>query len=107
VALSLAYQGLSILLIALIGWMLSLPIPLHYYLAFVPAIALATMIPISVGGLGAVQVAYVYFFGLAGIEPASALTVSLVIVAVGLLLGAAGAGVLIYDQGVGKPARTS
>ncbi len=52
-------------------------LPFLYLLLFNPLIAFALLIPLSVGGLGIGQSAYVFFFGLAGIAPAPALAVSL------------------------------
>lgn len=52
-------------------------LPFLYLLLFNPLIAFALLIPLSVGGLGIGQSAYVFFFGLVGIAPALALAVSL------------------------------
>ncbi len=65
--------------------------PFPYLLLLNPLIAFALLIPLSVGGLGIGQSAYVFFFGLVGIAPATALAISLlhqVIVYVGSLPGA-------------------
>jgi uncharacterized protein (TIRG00374 family) len=40
-------------------------------------ISLVTMVPITIGGLGTVQAADIYLFGLLGIDPATALAISL------------------------------
>lgn len=66
-------------------------VSLLYLLLLNPLIAFALLIPLSVGGLGIGQSAYVFFFGLVGISPTVALAVSLlhqVIVYVASLPGA-------------------
>ncbi|MFB0546730.1 MAG: lysylphosphatidylglycerol synthase transmembrane domain-containing protein [Anaerolineae bacterium] len=53
--------------------------PLLYIFLFNPLIAFVLLIPISVGGLGVGQGAYVFFFGLAGVSEHLSLSVSLVL----------------------------
>ncbi len=65
--------------------------PFMYVLLLNPLIAFALLIPLSVGGLGIGQSAYVFFYGLVGIAPATALAISLlhqIIVYAGSLPGA-------------------
>lgn len=52
-------------------------IPLLYIFLFNPLIAFVLLVPISIGGLGVGQGAYVVFFGLAGVPEHLALSVSL------------------------------
>jgi glycosyltransferase 2 family protein len=53
-------------------------LPLIYIFVFNPIIAFVLLIPISVGGLGVSQSAYVFFYGLVGIAEPFALTLSLI-----------------------------
>lgn len=53
-------------------------IPLLYIFLFNPLIAFVLLIPISVGGLGVGQGAYVFFFGLVGVSEHLSLSVSLI-----------------------------
>ena len=52
-------------------------VPFIYLVLFNPLIAFALLIPLSVGGLGIGQSAYVFFFGLIGVSSALALAISL------------------------------
>jgi uncharacterized protein (TIRG00374 family) len=53
-------------------------VPLLYIFLFNPLIAFVLLVPISVGGLGVGQGAYVFFFGLVGVPEHLALSVSLI-----------------------------
>ncbi len=86
-----AYRALSIavliswgvlLLTSLENWFLAealrpAAVPFLYVLLFNPLIAFALLIPLSLGGLGIGQSAYVFFYGLVGIPEALAFTLSL------------------------------
>ncbi len=52
-------------------------VPFLYLVLFNPLIAFALLVPLSIGGLGIGQSAYVFFFGLIGIPPALSLAISL------------------------------
>ncbi len=80
-ALILAF-GIQFLRVAEIlfgAWALNLEPPLISLLIFVPVIVFIQLLPISVGGLGARETAFVYFFGLMGVSTESAFTLSLFI----------------------------
>ncbi len=53
-------------------------IPYGYFAAFVPMILLIALLPISIGGLGVRENAYVYCFGQVGMAPVLAFSVSIV-----------------------------
>jgi uncharacterized membrane protein YbhN (UPF0104 family) len=55
--------------------------PLHVLL-FTPLIAFVLLIPISVGGIGLNQSAYVFFFGLVGVPEERSLALSLIMQAI-------------------------
>jgi hypothetical protein len=67
----------------------------------VPAIVLVTYIPLTPGGLGQREAAFVHFFALARIEPAAAMAASLLFFAVMLALSLAGGLVLAYERARG------
>ena len=58
--------------------------------AVLPAALLVAMIPVSLGSLGLAEGAYVFYFGLVGMDPALTLVMSLLLRAKILLLGSAG-----------------
>jgi uncharacterized membrane protein YbhN (UPF0104 family) len=76
-AISLAFQTLLVVLVYLVGVALHLSVPLVQFLIFIPIINVISMLPISLGGLGVREGGAIYFFGKAGVDPASALTLSL------------------------------
>jgi uncharacterized protein (TIRG00374 family) len=75
-----------VLLTALVQWFISLalglPIPFFYFLLFNPLIAFVLIVPISVNGIGLKEMAFVFFFGLVGVEREQAFSISLVFHAV-------------------------
>jgi hypothetical protein len=58
--------------------------PLLYF-AFVPVILLIMLLPITVNGLGTSQLAFVWFFGQAGVPQSAAFALSILFVALGVV----------------------
>ena len=56
---------------------MGIPIDLIYFLLFLPAVTLVSLIPLSLGGLGIREASLVVLFGAAGIPPAEVVSVSL------------------------------
>lgn len=52
-------------------------IPIIYHLAFVPIIQIISLIPVTISGFGIREGAFVHFYGLIGIEPTVAFSVSI------------------------------
>ncbi len=52
-------------------------IPVIYHLAFVPVIQIISLIPLTISGFGIREGAFVHFYGLIGIEPTVAFSVSI------------------------------
>ncbi|MEZ4769768.1 MAG: lysylphosphatidylglycerol synthase transmembrane domain-containing protein [Caldilineales bacterium] len=77
-AFAIALVGL--MLTNLVNWLLfhatGADVPLAYVMLFNPLIALVLLVPISVGGLGVIQRAYPFFYGMAGVPAAQAVAVS-------------------------------
>ncbi|MBI4240700.1 MAG: flippase-like domain-containing protein [Candidatus Rokubacteria bacterium] len=92
--LSVLFQCWVIMANFVISWSLRFDIPLWQFVAFMPLIAIINLFPLTFNGLGVLQVAYVYFFGLGGVEPSKALTLSVVVVLGSFLL--AGLGGLLF-----------
>ena len=88
--ISLAFQTLLVLLVFLVAAALHLPVAFGQFLIFVPILNVLSMLPISLGGLGVREGGAVILLGKVGVEPAGALTLSLLwfaIVAVASLPG--------------------
>lgn len=70
----------------------------------VPAVTLATFIPITPAGLGQREVAFVSFFGLVGVRGAGVVSASLLMLAVNVTVGALG-GALLAAEHLGAATR--
>jgi uncharacterized protein (TIRG00374 family) len=75
--------------------------PLLYF-AFVPLILLIMLLPITVNGLGTSQLAFVWFFGQAGVSESAAFALSVLFVALGIVGNLPG-GVLYATNAGGLP----
>lgn len=87
---SLLYQVVGIYLHYLIGRSLGIDIALHYYFIYVPIIMAITLLPVSVGGLGTRELAFVAFFTPLGASNAEALSLSLLMFVLGLAIALVG-----------------
>jgi uncharacterized protein (TIRG00374 family) len=90
--LTLPVQGGLILIYYLLARAVGLQIPLEFFILFEPLVVLASMLPISVAGLGVREGMAVYLLGKIGVAPAAALNVSLsffLLMALGSLPGGA------------------
>jgi uncharacterized membrane protein YbhN (UPF0104 family) len=87
-ALSFSLQALGMGAVALLGAGINIHLPLSFYFASLPLIGIITLIPVSFNGIGVREGAFVYFFGLKGIEaePAFGLGLLFFSVQVGLSL---------------------
>lgn len=83
--LSVGVQGLRILQAYLLSEAMELETPLLYFLCFIPPILVVTMLPISVGGWGTTNVAYVALFSQVGMDPDGAFVLSVLILALGVV----------------------
>ena len=86
VALGLLSQLLGISVAFTAARALGLQITVLPFLIFVPLIQVLTMIPVSFGGLGVREGAYVYFLAPFGVGPSEALSISLFSFAVSMTL---------------------
>jgi len=86
--LSFSLQALGMGAVALLGAGINIHLPLSFYFASLPLIGIITLIPVSFNGIGVREGAFVYFFGLKGIEaePAFGLGLLFFSVQVGLSL---------------------
>ena len=83
--LSVGVQGLRVLQAYLLSEAMDLETPIIYFLCFIPPILVVTMLPISVGGWGTTNVAYVALFSQVGMDPDGAFVLSVLILALGVI----------------------
>ena len=83
--MSVGVQLLRVLQAYLLSESMSLETPAIYFLCFVPPILVVTMLPISVGGWGTANVAYVALFSQVGMDPDGAFVLSVLILALGVV----------------------
>lgn len=93
-ASSVAVQILRVLQAYCLGRALGIPAALSTYFAFIPAILLIMLLPITINGLGTSQAAFVWFFAKAGVAQAAAFTLSVLFVGLQIIGNLPGA--LIY-----------
>ena len=77
IVLSAGIQLVSFIAIFFIGLAIGAPTALKHYLVFLPIIAVVTMLPVSVGGLGVRESALVAFFVPVGLTPEQSVTLGL------------------------------
>jgi uncharacterized membrane protein YbhN (UPF0104 family) len=75
-AQSLLVQVANVVLVWLIGRGLGLPVPLAYYGVFVPLVALLTLLPVSVNGMGLRELGTVLLLAPLGVSTENAVTLS-------------------------------
>ena len=98
-AVSFVFNLQLVLVNYCLGLALHINLPFVYYLLFVPIVSFVLSLPISWGGLGARETAYVLLFTSVGVLSDQALALSLAFYAVNLLTGAVG-GVLYLMSGI-------
>ncbi len=75
--LSFSLQVLGMGAVAVLGAGIGIKLPLAFYFASVPMVALIMIIPISFNGIGVREGAFVYLLGLKGIQPEPAFSLGL------------------------------
>jgi uncharacterized membrane protein YbhN (UPF0104 family) len=75
--LSFFLQALGMVAVALLGAGIGIQIPVAFYFATLPMVAIITMVPISFSGIGVREGAFVYFLGLKGIDPETAFSLGI------------------------------
>ena len=100
--LSGVLQALIIVTYYLIGTSLNLGVPLGYFFLYVPLITVMAMLPVSVAGLGVREGGVVYFFAKVGVEPAVALSMSLVWFSLTLAVSSLGGLAFLLDTHAAK-----
>jgi uncharacterized membrane protein YbhN (UPF0104 family) len=101
---SVAVQVLRIVQAYFLGAGLGIAAPLSAYFAFIPLILLVMLLPVTINGIGTSQVAFVWFFGRAGVTPADAFALSVLFVALGLVGNLPGALLYVWRRPPGPTA---
>ena len=86
--ISVAVQGARILYFYFLGLSIGTTVSIGWFCILSPPIILITFIPISIGGLGTREGAFVYFFSLVGMEGAEAFTISILSYVMTIVSGA-------------------
>ncbi len=73
----LLVQMLTILNVFILFRAMDIQKPLIFFIAIIPIIQIISLIPITISGFGVRESAFIYFFGLLGIEPSISFTVSI------------------------------
>jgi glycosyltransferase 2 family protein len=94
VLLSVAFQIAGVVAVYFIGLAVGAGISVVYYVLLLPLIWLWMTLPITINGLGVRETAFVFYFGLVGMAPETAFTISTLVFAQTLLTGLL-AGVLL------------
>jgi uncharacterized protein (TIRG00374 family) len=95
--LTLLYHLVRIAQVIAGSWALGLEIDIIHFVIIVPAIHLAVLLPISVGGIGVREAGFVYLFGLVGVSNEAAFTLAVLVLV--SRLSAIGTGVTLYALG--------
>ena len=88
--LSFCLQALGMGAVALLGAGIGIKLPLAFYFASLPLVGIVTLIPVSFNGIGVREGAFVYFFGLKGIEAEPAFGLGLLFFSVQVALSILG-----------------
>jgi uncharacterized protein (TIRG00374 family) len=98
---SIGVQVLRIIQAYCLGRALAIDLSVLAYFAFVPLILLVMLLPVSINGIGPSQVAFVFFFGRAGVADAQSFALSVLFVALGIVGNLPGG--LLYAFGTRPP----
>ena len=89
-ALSVGFQCSVVLCVYLMAVALQAGAPLIYFAAFVPLITLLEALPVSIYGLGIRDLAYAYFFAMAGMSPLQTRALAVLFLAVNVTYALSG-----------------
>ncbi len=97
IGFSLIIQTLCIMMCVLAGQAMAIQVPVSFYFAAFPLVALMTMLPVSFNGIGIREGGFVYFLGLQGVPAGQAVMLSLVFFAVQVAASLVGG--IVYSSG--------
>ncbi|MFW6193098.1 MAG: lysylphosphatidylglycerol synthase domain-containing protein, partial [Gemmatimonadota bacterium] len=84
--IALANQALAVLVVFVVFRAGGLEVPFVYFLSLVPVLHVSRLVPASIAGFGAEQGVVVALFHLAGVEPAAAMAMSVVVSGLNLVV---------------------
>jgi len=102
-AISLAYQCLTVVTIYVLALSLGIEVPVIYYFLFIPIVLAVSMLPVSLNGLGVREVAWVALFSLVNVAEAEALSMALLSFIVITVVSLAGGVFYLFDHSVPVP----
>jgi len=100
IVVSILLQLMFALYYALFAWQLGIDIDITYFVLFLPAITLVTMLPLSLGGLGIREGLMVLLFSQVGVSSAEILSISLTVHVVNIGLSLFGGAILAFRKPV-------
>ncbi len=74
--LALGFQLLRVFVMVVIAWSLGLNVAIIHFVVLMPIITFVVLLPISIGGIGVREASFVTLFGLVGVSPEAAFTLS-------------------------------
>jgi uncharacterized protein (TIRG00374 family) len=95
---SFLFQITNIFISYMVSLTFDMEIPFLFFLGFLPLIGLVVMIPISLGGVGLREMAFVYFFSQVGASQENSLVISLGTYLTLVLSGLMGAFLFFFDK---------
>jgi uncharacterized protein (TIRG00374 family) len=104
---SLGVQVLRIIQAYCLGRALAIDLSVLAYFAFVPLILLVMLLPVSINGIGPSQIAFVFFFGRAGVVDAQSFALSILFVALGIVGNLPGGLLYAFGSRSDLPARST
>ncbi|MFX0140710.1 MAG: lysylphosphatidylglycerol synthase transmembrane domain-containing protein [Candidatus Hodarchaeota archaeon] len=75
--ISFFVQVFRSIFVYIVSLALNLDVSIIYFFIFIPAITIILMLPITLGGIGVAEMAYIYFFSHAGLSVDAALSLSM------------------------------
>ena len=100
---SIAVQAIRVAQAYCLGRAIAIDLPLATYFLLIPIVLLVMLLPVTVNGLGTSQVAFEYFFSQVGVSSASAVALSILFVALGVVGNLPGS--LLYVTDADRPRR--
>jgi uncharacterized protein (TIRG00374 family) len=100
---SIAVQAIRVVQAYCLGRAIAIDLSLATYFLLIPIVLLVMLLPITVSGLGTSQLAFQYFFGQLGVPSASAVALSILFVALGIVGNLPGS--VLYAMDADRPRR--
>lgn len=106
-ALTFGADLLMIISVYVLAQSIRVALPFHYFLVFVPVIAILSAVPISINGVGVREAGYLLLFTQVGLSQEQAVSISLLYFGMTLVLGALGGGAYLLQALISPSVRVS